>query len=145
MVKGGSSSGGGGGWGKIQVQTRIRKLSADLKRPSELVRLKDADFAERFQFLWDEHVEGFTGLRGKRRERTEKELNMEWRVRLRRKREEDAKARSNIPKARQKPETKARAPVRAKPKKGSGTQEAARLAAIAKYRELKNKLKAKKK
>ena len=74
---------------KIILNTTIPRLRNDLDRPSALVRINAPDFQRQFRVLWDEHVEGFTGLRGKRRERTEKEQNMEWRIRLKEKRERE--------------------------------------------------------
>lgn len=65
---------------RIIVQTKINPMN--MNRPSAFVRLDAEDFASRFQRLWEEHVEGFTGLRGTKRERTEKEKQMEWRQRV---------------------------------------------------------------
>ena len=64
---------------KVQVQTRIKRLADDAKRPSVFIKLSDPNFSEQFDNYWKEHIEGFTGLRGSKRERTKKELDMEWR------------------------------------------------------------------
>jgi len=67
---------------KVQVQTAISRLSKDMNRPSVFFKLGAADFLERFTECFKEHIEGFVGLRGSKRERTEKEKNMEWRTRV---------------------------------------------------------------
>jgi hypothetical protein len=64
---------------RIQVQTKVLH---DLNRPSVLLRLDASDFTGNFQRVWEEHIPGFTGLRGSKRERTEKEKQMEWRQRV---------------------------------------------------------------
>mmetsp|Transcript_45124 Transcript_45124/g.72144 ORF Transcript_45124/g.72144 Transcript_45124/m.72144 type:complete len:99 (-) Transcript_45124:742-1038(-) len=53
-----------------------------MARPSVMMRIGTPDFLSKFTFYFEEHVEGFTGLRGSKRERTEQEKNMEWRKRL---------------------------------------------------------------
>jgi len=64
------------------VQTRIARGKQDMARPSVMMRIGTPDFLSKFTFYFEEHVEGFTGLRGSKRERTEQEKNMEWRKRL---------------------------------------------------------------
>ncbi|GBG32414.1 Hypothetical Protein FCC1311_086392 [Hondaea fermentalgiana] len=100
----------------IQVQTLTRRGRNNMARPSVLLRLEKRDFAEQFRELFEEHVEGFTGLRGAKRERTAKEKNMEWRTRV------EAK------------KTQAPASNAAK-----AQQERARLAVIERYRAMKKR------
>jgi hypothetical protein len=46
--------------------------------PSKWISLDDPDFLLKFAEIWDQHVNGF---KKPKREKTEKELNMEWRKR----------------------------------------------------------------
>lgn len=103
---------------KIQVQTKIANQVKNMQRPSAFVRLESTDFMEQFKMLWDEHIEGFTGLRGSKRERTEKEKQMEWRKRVKQLQEKK--------------------PIQAK-KNGQTVSEADRQLAIQRYREMKLK------
>ncbi len=65
------------------MQTLSERGRKDAARPSVLVPLGAVDFAERFTQLFEEHVEGFTGLRGAKRIKSDKEQQMEWRSRPR--------------------------------------------------------------
>mmetsp|Transcript_9388 Transcript_9388/g.10814 ORF Transcript_9388/g.10814 Transcript_9388/m.10814 type:complete len:145 (-) Transcript_9388:1040-1474(-) len=73
----------GSAWKFIPVESRREKLKLDMVRPSILLQLGDENFMESFTALWEEHIDGFSG---KKRERTEKEKNMEWRLRVKAKR-----------------------------------------------------------
>ena len=75
----------------IQVQTKIPKGLKDQARPSVVLKLGAPDFLERFTEYFDEHIDGFTGLRGSKRPKSEKELNMEWRLRLKEKQDQEQK------------------------------------------------------
>jgi len=79
----------------IAVQTKNKKAKRDMARPSVLIKLEQSNFGDEFARLFHEHVEGFTGLRGTKRERSEREKNMEWRIRLQKKRRADAAASSS--------------------------------------------------
>jgi hypothetical protein len=66
---------------QIQVHSRMARSSGDaVAKPSILVDLAEEEFLVKFLNIWDEHVPGF-GI-SKKRERSDKELNMEWRTRL---------------------------------------------------------------
>lgn len=112
---------------KIQVQTRNVTMQRNANRPSMFLPLgKDQDlFMEQFVKCWEEHIEGF-GSVGKKRERTEVELGMEWRSRIKTKQEKISKAKAVV------------VPMR---KSGQSVSEADRLLAIQKYRELQEKKK----
>mmetsp|Transcript_3083 Transcript_3083/g.5054 ORF Transcript_3083/g.5054 Transcript_3083/m.5054 type:complete len:225 (-) Transcript_3083:581-1255(-) len=113
----------------IQIQTLTRRGRNNMAKPSILVRLNEEDFAEQFQNLFEEHVEGFTGLRGAKRERTTKERNMEWRLRVEAKKQQEKGSSTGISKedaARKKAFEKAQ-------------QEKVRQAAIERYRALKKR------
>jgi len=56
-----------------------------MARPSAFITLGEDNFLQLFSDLFFEHVEGFTGLRRAKREKTDKDKNMEWRVRLKEK------------------------------------------------------------
>jgi hypothetical protein len=60
------------GRSNIQVQTQLRRLKADVVRPSVLVKLEDPAFSDKFRVLFEEHIEEFTGNRGTKRPKTEK-------------------------------------------------------------------------
>ena len=135
---------------KIVLVTSIQRLKNDLDRPSALVRITSPNFASEFQELWDEHVKGFTGLRGKRRERTEKEQNMEWRVRLKEKKERDAKRSSEIAHKRSSSNIIRDSVSSDKKRKRSSAaekeqQEKMRREAIKRYKQMKQKMKKNKK
>ena len=66
----------------IQIQTKIERLAKNMNRPSVFFNLDADDFKEKFTECWKEHIEGFVGLRGAKRERTDKEKKMEWRQRV---------------------------------------------------------------
>jgi hypothetical protein len=50
--------------------------------------LLDPKYPEKFQEVFDEHINGWAGKSFKK-QKTEAELNMEWRVRLREKQEKE--------------------------------------------------------
>mmetsp|Transcript_918 Transcript_918/g.1803 ORF Transcript_918/g.1803 Transcript_918/m.1803 type:complete len:146 (+) Transcript_918:102-539(+) len=114
---------------EIQVQTLSASAHNDMARPSVLLTLGANDFSERFSELFAEHVEGFTGLRGSKRPKSEKEKNMEWRVRLNEKR---AKAKAGQPATNTSEVNGKKAASKAAKEK-----EKLRLAAIERYQKLK--------
>lgn len=66
---------------QIQVHSKMARSSGEaIAQPSILVDLAEEEFLVKFLNLWDEHVPGF-GIT-KKRERTEREMKMEWRTRL---------------------------------------------------------------
>ena len=112
----------------IQVQTKLRRQREDAARPSVMVKLDDPQFGEKFQQLFEEHIEGFTGLRGTKRPKTEKDLNMEWRVRLKQKLSTQANSASSKTE---------KSNGSAKPAKKAVDNNKARLEAIERYRQQK--------
>jgi hypothetical protein len=65
----------------IQVHSKMARSSGEsVAKPSILVDLAEEEFLVKFLNIWDEHVPGF-GI-SKKRERNDKEMNMEWRKRL---------------------------------------------------------------
>mmetsp|Transcript_3290 Transcript_3290/g.7735 ORF Transcript_3290/g.7735 Transcript_3290/m.7735 type:complete len:180 (+) Transcript_3290:154-693(+) len=151
MAAGGNASEPTAGSGEhdfIKVQTGLKRGRADAARPSAMVRLGAADFLERFTELFEEHIDGFTGLRGSKRPRSEKEKKMEWRVRLEAKRQGETaslgaasaskKAVTPGKKAGSKPPGAVKASSgSAKPATNKAAAQAAREAAIARYKALK--------
>lgn len=103
---------------KIHVQTKIPRLAKDCNRPSVFFRIDSENFLEEFTKCFQEHIEGFSGLRGSKRTRNEKEKEMEWRKRVEKL-----------------PETKPYAQIR---KNGQTVSEKDRLLAIERYRELRS-------
>ena len=101
---------------RIQVQTKIEKLSKNMNRPSLFLKLGSSNFLDDFEQCWKEHIEGFVGLRGSKRERSEKEKQMEWRQRVK----DLSKVKKNI-------QVK---------KSGQTVSEAERLLVVQRYREL---------
>ncbi|KAH9257059.1 hypothetical protein BASA81_004880 [Batrachochytrium salamandrivorans] len=115
---------------KIQVQTLNAGMARTCNRPSVFLPLevkgKEAeDFMDRFNECWEEHIEGF-GSVGKKRERNEMELSMEWRARI---------------KTKQELVSKAKTPVANLKKNGQTVSEQDRLQAIQKYREMQERKK----
>jgi len=71
----------------FQVETKIPAYKSDLVKASQWIGLNDPNFMLEFLNLWGEHVEGF----GKNKKpKTEKELGMEWRQRLKQKQQSDS-------------------------------------------------------
>jgi len=60
----------------------------DLIRPSVWLNIENPQFFPLFSEYWNEHIEGFT--KSKRR-KNDKDLNMEWRVRLKEKESKNIK------------------------------------------------------
>lgn len=115
---------------RIQVQTLNAGMARSCNRPSVFIPLevkgKEAeDFMDRFNQCWEEHIEGF-GSVGKKRERNEMELSMEWRARIKTKHELVSKAKT---------------PVANLKKNGQTVSEQDRLQAIQKYREMQERKK----
>jgi hypothetical protein len=71
------------------VQTQ---LGVSMNRPSIYLPLDSLNFNQRFGELWAEHVDGFVGLS---RRNHDKDVTMEWQVRLEEKRKKSAS--SSIP------------------------------------------------
>lgn len=71
----------------IEYKTKIPFYRNELVKESDWIDLDDPLLTEKFQIIWDEHVEGF---KKRRRTLTEKDREMEWRVRLKQKTEKDA-------------------------------------------------------
>src|SRR4051794_23259670 len=81
----------------VAVETRLNAYKSDLVKPSVYLPLHKSTFLEKFEVLWDEHIEGF---KKRKKAKTESDMNMEWRKRLEEKQ-----------KAEKKPQEKARAPI----------------------------------
>jgi hypothetical protein len=73
----------------IRPQTRVKRLLLDCNRPSVLINLDATDFAARFKAVFEEHVEGFVGLRGAKKPKDDPNNKPEWRLRLDTKKQED--------------------------------------------------------
>jgi hypothetical protein len=116
----------------IRVQTRIPRLLKDMNRPSVLVLLDDPEFLSRFSELWEEHIEGFSGL-SRRTASKAKNESMEWKLRLKAKRE----AALVVQAKRHKRSHEAAPPVLGMRKSGQVVTDAERALAIERYRVMK--------
>lgn len=71
----------------FDFKTRIPSYRNELVKESDWIDLDDPLLIDKFQIIWDEHVEGF---KKRRRTLTNKDREMEWRVRLKEKTEKEA-------------------------------------------------------
>ena len=68
-------------------KTKIPFYRNELVKDSDWIDLDDPLLGDKFQIIWDEHVDGF---KKRKRTLTDKDREMEWRVRLKEKTESEA-------------------------------------------------------
>jgi len=78
---------------RFDYNSKIPSYVNDLARPSVWLPLEDEAFQQKFEAVWEEHIEGF---KKRKRSRTDKDLNMEWRKRLAEKKQSQVQPKADL-------------------------------------------------